>query len=667
MAALFTVAQRRTLAAVCDTLIPALKPPPGATESEQLFWQRNASDIGVPEEFEKALVYIPEDRLRQLQLLLGILDIPGGAFLLTGRFRSFAELSFETRERMLQRWAVSRIGQLRQAFQSLKRLTQALFYSAIDEVGNNPNWPVVGYSGPLDTKAATEQPFEPLVLQQSDVLIYDAVVVGSGAGGGVVAAELARTGKRVLVVEKGAALGTADYTTRETEAFRDMYEMAGLLTTEDVGVTVLAGATLGGGTTINWTISFRTPEHVLEEWEREHGVTGIAGPEFQASLDAVCERISVNKDSSLQNPPNAALARGCAALGYQSRQIARNVSGCTASDCGWCCFGCVHAAKQGTYNTYLRDAVKAGADILVQCHVDKILIDNGAVYGVQGMVPGQNGIDHHVVVSAPIVVVAAGALHSPALLIRSGVPNTNIGRNLHLHPTTAARGEYDEPMEIWRGVMSSVYSDQFVNLDGRGYGAMIEVPAAHPGLLASALTWRSAWQFKAIMQRLALQASFIAITRDRDGGRVTIDKKGRPRLHYRLSRADGEHLLVGLQQALRLHVAAGAREVETVHSDLQPYRIAAGSTSDFEAYLEQVGRAGTGVNRLGVFSAHQMGTCRMGGRRNAAVVDPNCESWDVRNLFVTDAATFPTASGVNPMITIMAVAHRAAQFIKSRM
>jgi choline dehydrogenase-like flavoprotein len=166
------------------------------------------------------------------------------------------------------------------------------------------------------------------------------------------------------------------------------------------------------------------------------------------------------------------------------------------------------------------------------------------------------------------------------------------------------------------------------------------------------------------MARIRHGAFFIAITRDRDGGRVTIDPQGRPVIDYRLSRHDGRHLLRGVLECFRLHAAAGAIEVGGPHVGLTPHRL--DQAGDLETYLQRVERAGWTPNRLSIFSAHQMGSCRMGGRRAEAVLTPQGEAWDVSNLFVADASVFPTASGVNPMITIMALAHRTAQAVRTR-
>ncbi|MBL8058578.1 MAG: hypothetical protein JNK29_17875, partial [Anaerolineales bacterium] len=221
------------------------------------------------------------------------------------------------------------------------------------------------------------------------------------------------------------------------------------------------------------------------------------------------------------------------------------------------------------------------------------------------------------------------------------------------------------PVEPWLGPMLTRYVGQWSNLDGRHYGVIIEHAPAHPSLISTGVAWRSGEQHKAAMLRVRQGAFFIAITRDRDGGRVTVDRQGRPVIEYQVSRYDGAHLLRGVQEAFRLHAAAGAVEIGGPHAGLEPYRPE--RDGDLEAYLKRVGAAGTASNRLAVFSAHQMGTARMGGRRAQAVLTPQGECWDVSGLFVADAAAFPTALGVNPMLTIMALAHRTAQIMKSRL
>jgi choline dehydrogenase-like flavoprotein len=319
----------------------------------------------------------------------------------------------------------------------------------------------------------------------------------------------------------------------------------------------------------------------------------------------------------------------------------------------------------------LQDAVEAGAELVVNCKVEKVLIENGRAVGVSATSGPSTGLrqaqatvsgpeTHTVTVRAKKVVVAAGALHSPALLLRSGIENPNIGLNLRLHPTTAVRGELAGQAEPWRGVMMGAYSDEWGNLDGAHYGVKIETPPAHPGLLGFALPWLGGRTYKDMMLKMARQAIFIVLCRDRGSGQITVDKNGRPRIHYQLHKRDAAHLQTGIEGALRIAVAAGADEVGTLHAGLAHYAVN-GDAQAFEAYLAQVRRAGTRANHLGLFSAHQMGTCRMGGERHNSVVTHLGESWDVRGLYVADASTFPTPSGVNPMITIEAVAYTVAQ------
>lgn len=661
MSHFLTDPQFATLTALCDTLVPSIE----RADDPHDFWRRNASDLDVPALVTRAVRDLQsEEQQREFRQLLDYLEQPVMAGLLTGHFKPFVALTPEQRERVLQRWAVSPLPQLRQGFQALKRLTTALFYSALDESGANPNHAALSYALPLkeDNPAPATLPLPLLALQEATTLDCDVVVVGSGAGGSVVAAELARAGKSVLVVEKGGAHTERDFDGVEFTAYQKMYENQAVLATRDLGVVVLAGATLGGGTTINWGACFRTPDHVRAMWEHEHACVGIAGRDFTAALDAVCARLGVNDEAALPSREAQVLERACDRLGLGCGVIPQNRVGCDdPARCGWCTFGCARGTKRSTPRTYLADAAECGARFLVNAEAKKVLIENGRTTGVEVEIAGAEGGPRTVTIRARAVVVAAGSLHSPALLLRSGLTNPNIGRYLHLHPTVPVFGTYPDLIEPWRGPMLTRYVNQWANLDGQHYGVLIEHPPAHPGLIGLGLPWRSGAAHKEAVAGARQQAIFITITRDRDSGRVSVDKQGRPVLDYRLSHYDGAHLLRGLQESFRLQQAAGATAISGPHAGLEPF-----TDGDLEAYLERVARAGLAPNRLIVFSAHQMGTCRMGGKRAESVLTPQGEAWDARNLYVADASAFPTASGVNPMITVMALAHWTAQAVKAR-
>jgi choline dehydrogenase-like flavoprotein len=264
-------------------------------------------------------------------------------------------------------------------------------------------------------------------------------------------------------------------------------------------------------------------------------------------------------------------------------------------------------------------------------------------------------------VRARKVIVAAGAVHTPALLRRSGLSNAHIGANLHLHPATVIFSQFAEPVWGWRGAPQTRLTQQFANLDGRGYGVRLETAPIHPGLAASAFPWQSGAAHKRHMQRIAHYANIIVLTRDFYGGRVTLDKYGQPLLHYRLHRYDANHMRRGLIEAVRIHAAAGAHTIYGPHQGMSGYQN--GSLPDFLRRLENSSFA---PNRIGLFSAHQMSSARIGGSSALGAVKPDSETYEVRNLFVADASVLPTATGVNPMLTIMGTAHYLAQGIKNR-
>ena len=271
----------------------------------------------------------------------------------------------------------------------------------------------------------------------------------------------------------------------------------------------------------------------------------------------------------------------------------------------------------------------------------------------------------NVQVKAAAVVVAAGSLHTPALLRRSGLDNAHIGANLHLHPTSMISSLFDEPILGWCGAPQTRMSRAFADLDGRGYGVWLETAPIHPGLAAQAFNWYSGRDHKRQMQAIANFGNIIVLTRDYHGGRVTTNKQGQPVLHYRLHPADARHLMRGLTEAIKIHVAAGASAIYSPHQRLPGF--VPGENGDLNGYLKRFLAVGFETNAFALFSAHQMSTCRIAASSALGAVNPAGETYEVKNLFVADGSVLPTAAGVNPMLTIMGTAHYLAQQIKCRL
>jgi choline dehydrogenase-like flavoprotein len=331
-------------------------------------------------------------------------------------------------------------------------------------------------------------------------------------------------------------------------------------------------------------------------------------------------------------------------------------------------FGCRHGGKQGTIGTYLHDSQTNGnTTIIAHCRVDRVLIENGRVGGVEATATDTaTGLQHAMSVQAPRVVVAAGAIHSPALLLRSGMKLPALGQNLFLHPTSAVSGVYAERIESWLGPPQTILCDEFAAIDGN-YGFRLETAPVHPGLLALATPWFGARDHRRRMQQAAHMASFIVLVRDKQSGRVRLGTDGRPVIDYQPGAQEQAHLKRGIAEAVRVHLAAGANEVLTPHAREQSFRRSEElADAEIDAFCQRLGKASLDRNWSALFSAHQMGTCRMGSDPRTAVCDENGEVFGVGGLFIADGSAFPASSGVNPMLTIMALAHHTAQRIKER-
>ncbi|HEX9864745.1 MAG TPA: GMC family oxidoreductase, partial [Acidimicrobiia bacterium] len=271
---------------------------------------------------------------------------------------------------------------------------------------------------------------------------------------------------------------------------------------------------------------------------------------------------------------------------------------------------------------------------------------------------------HTVRVKSRAVVLAAGALNTPAILQRSGLGGAAAGRYLRVHPVTALWGRFDERVEPWTGTLQARFSDQFANLDGHGHGFKFETAPVHPLFPSAFIGWQDGASFKRDVLGLGHLNVAGILLRDRDHGRVVIRKDGSPVWKYRISRFDQGHVRVGVRRAAEMLAESGAKEVIT--SSIRAVRWVPASGS-LETFMEDADAIGYGPNRTSYFSFHQMGSARMGSDPATAVVDVNNETHDTGGLYVMDGSCFPTASGVNPMLSIAAVAHRGATILADRM
>ena len=662
-----STAETRTLEAICDAFVPSIQD--GTTGDPGGLLACSASDLDVAGLLVQALSGEPPEARARFKQLLRLLGSPGFGLMMAGRPLGFAQMPPPLRERVLQKMAISPLAFNRQAFQALKRSALFIFYAAptVPETGDeNPSWAAIRYSSnrlPAFDRAVAK-PIRTLRIDGEMELSADAVVIGSGAGGAVVAAELAAAGSEVTVLEMGDYLNEMDFTGNEAEMTPRLFLGRGLLATNDLGVTVLAGSCLGGGTVVNWSDSLRTPPEVLGEWARDHGLEGVDDPEYQHGFDVAEQRMGVGTTDSVPNANNAALKLGCDALGYHWDFIPRNAKGCEQR-CGGCQYGCPRGRKQSTLLTFLRDAHDNGARFISGCHVERVLIQGGRAVGVEARVsPG----GHRVVVRAPKVVVAGGSIESPALLLRSGLDNPQIGRHLRLHPVAVVAGFYDHPIRAWDGSPQTIKTDQFAHLRGT-HGFRIEMAPALPGTIASGTAWESGLQHKQQMRRSANAAIFFVLTRDTGEGSVQVNRAGRPVIRYWPNSVDAGFLVRGMKEITRIAFAGGAVAVSTTHSlplrlESEEGRPGALDGTRLARFFGEIDRRGVVVNRLPLYSAHQMGTCRLGSNRKTSVADPYGQVHGVGGLFIADASGFPSASGVNPMLSVMALAYRVAQRIK---
>lgn len=488
-------------------------------------------------------------------------------------------------------------------------------------------------------------------LAAGETLECDAVVVGTGAGGAPVAKALAERGHAVLLLEEGPLFTRQDFTGRPLEMMKRMYRRAGAtVALGNTAIPIPLGRGVGGTTLINSGTCFRAPRSVLDHWA-EDGLTALGGDGLARFYDEVEAVLGVGPSSpEALGAPARLIAKGCDALGWSHHRLRRNAPGCDGQ--GLCCFGCPTDAKRSTNVSWVPLALGAGAQLMTGFEVTRIRAEGDAAVGVDGVVAGTRT---PLAVRARVVVLACGTLLTPALLQRNGLGRTSrqLGRNLSIHPASAAMGVFDEDVQAWRAVPQGYAIDEFT-----GDGLYFEGAQVPLNLSAASLTGFGP-SYVALMERFNQAFTFGFMVKDSSRGRVTRGRNGVPRITYVVNERDRATLQRGFGLLARVFFAAGATAVHLPVLGFERLR----SPAD----LDRFDRADVAARHMDLTAYHPLGTARMGVDPLRSVVNVDHELHDLNNLFVCDGSVVPSSLGVNPQVTIMALSLRAAEGIHRRL
>jgi choline dehydrogenase-like flavoprotein len=482
----------------------------------------------------------------------------------------------------------------------------------------------------------------------------DVAIVGTGAGGGITAELLTAAGLSVVLIEEGPLRSSRDFKQIEAEAYPALYQDSANRQTADKAISILQGRCVGGSTTVNWTSSFRTPSDTLAFWRERFELPGLTDDAMSRWFLQAEQRLNVNAWLVPPNPNNDKLRLGAARLGISAGAILRNVKACW--NLGSCGMGCPTNAKQSMLLTTLPAALDRGATLLVQTRAERLEIVGDAVQAVVCVPVALNGranSSRGTRVQARHVVVAGGAINSPALLLRSQAPDPHglLGRRTFLHPVVASTAIFDEAIEGWHGAPQTMYSDHFLGIDpiDGPIGYKLEAPPMHP-VLASITIPGFGPGMASAMRDFARTQALLALLRDgfheqSRGGRVELRPDGSPLLDYPLN----DFVFDGARRALlsmaEIQFSAGALTVSPAHEMATPYRSWTEAKQAIQAlpmkpYLTRV------------VSAHVMGGCGMAGRAELGVTRPDGRHWQLQNLSVHDGSLFPTSIGANPQLSV---------------
>lgn len=484
----------------------------------------------------------------------------------------------------------------------------------------------------------------------------DVVIIGSGAGGGINAYELAKAGKKVVVLEAGPYVPSEKFTEMMAVSMATLYEGEGAQSNTDGDITVLQGRCVGGSTVVNAALCFRTPDYYLKKWAKEFGLTNLTPEVMLPYFEKVEENLGITEVKGHETSVGAEyIKKGMKALDIPLGLARRNIRDCAMT--GFCFAGCKTDRKQSMMVTYLPWACNHGAVIYADTRVTKINTQNGAASGVNAEVvdPKTGKVKTRMSVKAPIVVLAAGPTGSPLLLQQSGLANSSgqVGKNFACHPSLSVTAMFDKKLNDFHGATHSLFDDSHTLPDDGGW---IQLNAVQDPVEASFMAEPGTGKpYVRYMQNYPNSTRLITLIHDKNVGEVTLEN-GYKEIRYQVDDEDFEAMKKGLKDNARILFASGAKYLYLPTSDKQRIN----SVDEIDSVIDALENQPA---RYRYTSFHPQGTCRMGADKHKTVVNPYGETHDIKRLYVVDASLLPTSIGYNPSETVYALASYIADHI----
>lgn len=473
----------------------------------------------------------------------------------------------------------------------------------------------------------------------------EVAVIGSGSGGGV-AANLLNENYEVGIFEKGSYANRE--TNNETFGYHNFYETYAMQQTRGYKVLLLAGSSVGGGTSINWTTSLRTPDNILNEWDSLTGQNNyFNSSNFKSSMDFICQQLNVSEANNKIPQKEIKLAEGLSQSQISYKIIPRNTSNDQCLESGFSTFGHSDESINSSYQTWFPEDKFNSQNVYSNTSVKYLTISKGRATHIN---VEKNGKVQQIAVDK--VVLAAGSLNTPKILLNSGYKNKHLGQHLKLHPVSGVAGKFSEEQKPWAGTMQGIYSDDYLFMKDN-YGYLLEGLPMHPSLFFPFFPNNND-NFEDFIKSYNYWSGSIVLTSDKSSGSI-INKNPQHLWDYNLNDFDHSNLLHGLENLVRANYLAGAEEIMVAASPTMHWKKS--SNVNIEDFINKIRAIKNEPFRILLGSAHQMGTARINPNPEQGVVDLDGKVHGLENVYIVDASTFPRCSGVNPMISIQSMSH----------